>query len=306
MDTQGAYDFLRLGVPLLEEAGFGVLVPAWWGQPGGQLGARLALQTGGVMGTAGLCPINGNWPSGTKTFPGKTSAGWPRSSCRSCRCRDSGWSSRPTRCRRPHGVPGQTTAWPAGNDADPGACAWDRALIPRRWACPSPMFAAKGWAGRVAWPSEHGAPAKLDLTETPAGFVGNPAALPATAAWAWLTFLGRIRPGRLPGRRHGAGQNGGVVGLTGFRASGYSAGTDTAGLPDVGGGQLATGGDPLCAEPGGAHPPWQRPAGHRLRSCQNLRLAAAFPAGKNVLEHFLASGSEAIVSICVLRMLACW
>ncbi len=36
-----AYAFLRDAAPLLEEGGFGVLVPAWWSQPEARLGARL-------------------------------------------------------------------------------------------------------------------------------------------------------------------------------------------------------------------------------------------------------------------------
>jgi SNF2 family DNA or RNA helicase len=43
LDTQGAYDFLRNAAPLLEEAGFGLLAPPWWNQPGTRLGMRLRL-----------------------------------------------------------------------------------------------------------------------------------------------------------------------------------------------------------------------------------------------------------------------
>jgi SNF2 family DNA or RNA helicase len=41
MDAEGAYRFLREGAPLLAQAGFGVRVPPWWGQPAARLGARL-------------------------------------------------------------------------------------------------------------------------------------------------------------------------------------------------------------------------------------------------------------------------
>ena len=43
LDTQAAYDFLRNASPLLEEAGFGLLAPPWWNQPGTRLGMRLRL-----------------------------------------------------------------------------------------------------------------------------------------------------------------------------------------------------------------------------------------------------------------------
>ena len=44
LDTQAAYTFLRDTAPLLEEAGFGLLVPPWWNQRGARLGVRLRLE----------------------------------------------------------------------------------------------------------------------------------------------------------------------------------------------------------------------------------------------------------------------
>jgi SNF2 family DNA or RNA helicase len=44
LDTQQAYNFLREAAPLLEEAGFGLLVPPWWNKPGTRLGVRLRLR----------------------------------------------------------------------------------------------------------------------------------------------------------------------------------------------------------------------------------------------------------------------
>ena len=44
LDTQQAYAFLRETAPLLEGAGFGVLVPPWWNKPGARLGVRLHLR----------------------------------------------------------------------------------------------------------------------------------------------------------------------------------------------------------------------------------------------------------------------
>jgi SNF2 family DNA or RNA helicase len=44
LDTQHAYTFLRETAPLLEEAGFGLLVPPWWNKPGTRLGVRLRLR----------------------------------------------------------------------------------------------------------------------------------------------------------------------------------------------------------------------------------------------------------------------
>lgn len=44
LDTSQAYQFLREGAPMLEEAGFGLLAPPWWNQPGARLGMRLRLR----------------------------------------------------------------------------------------------------------------------------------------------------------------------------------------------------------------------------------------------------------------------
>lgn len=44
LDTAQAYTFLREAAPLLEAAGFGVLVPPWWAKPGSRLGVRLRLR----------------------------------------------------------------------------------------------------------------------------------------------------------------------------------------------------------------------------------------------------------------------
>jgi SNF2 family DNA or RNA helicase len=44
LSTQEAYTFLREAAPLLEEAGFGLLVPPWWNKPGTRLGVRLHLR----------------------------------------------------------------------------------------------------------------------------------------------------------------------------------------------------------------------------------------------------------------------
>ena len=45
LDTAAAYSFLRETAPLLEDAGFGLLVPPWWNKPGARLGLRLKMQT---------------------------------------------------------------------------------------------------------------------------------------------------------------------------------------------------------------------------------------------------------------------
>jgi len=43
LGREEAYSFLRESAPLLEQNGFGVLLPSWWEKPGGRLGLKLRL-----------------------------------------------------------------------------------------------------------------------------------------------------------------------------------------------------------------------------------------------------------------------
>jgi len=44
MKTEEAYSFLRQSAPLLEQNGFGVLLPSWWQRPGNRLGIKLQVK----------------------------------------------------------------------------------------------------------------------------------------------------------------------------------------------------------------------------------------------------------------------
>ncbi|MFQ5794409.1 MAG: SNF2-related protein [Candidatus Bipolaricaulia bacterium] len=44
LSTEQAYTFLRQSAPLLEQSGFGVLLPAWWQKPTARLGVKLRLK----------------------------------------------------------------------------------------------------------------------------------------------------------------------------------------------------------------------------------------------------------------------
>jgi SNF2 family DNA or RNA helicase len=45
VDTGGAYTFLRETAPLLEGAGFGILIPPWWNKKGARLGVKVRLKS---------------------------------------------------------------------------------------------------------------------------------------------------------------------------------------------------------------------------------------------------------------------
>ncbi len=54
MSTEEAYRFLREGVPVLEQGGFGVLVPPWWQKPDGKLGVRMDVKPASSPKDAGM------------------------------------------------------------------------------------------------------------------------------------------------------------------------------------------------------------------------------------------------------------
>ena len=52
VDTSGAYTFLRETAPLLEGAGFGILVPPWWNKKGARLGVKVKMKSKNDEGRA--------------------------------------------------------------------------------------------------------------------------------------------------------------------------------------------------------------------------------------------------------------
>lgn len=63
LDVKGAYAFLREAAPLLEQSGFGVLVPSWWKRPSARLGVKLKASpkgngkniSSGLLGLDAIC-----------------------------------------------------------------------------------------------------------------------------------------------------------------------------------------------------------------------------------------------------------
>ena len=68
LDLNGAHRFLTDAAPALEVAGFGVLLPSWWGRPQARLGVRLKTTspstssrgagTGGLLNQDGICAFD--------------------------------------------------------------------------------------------------------------------------------------------------------------------------------------------------------------------------------------------------------
>ena len=60
LDTEQAYTFLRQWAPLLEQSGFGILVPPWWQKPAARVGLRLKVRprTGTKVSGWGLLGVD--------------------------------------------------------------------------------------------------------------------------------------------------------------------------------------------------------------------------------------------------------
>ncbi|MBI2238515.1 MAG: DEAD/DEAH box helicase, partial [Actinobacteria bacterium] len=76
-DAAGAQAFLREAAPLLEQAGFGVLVPSWWRSGGARIGVRLKVRShsggaptsaSGLLGLEGLCEYRYDVALGDETL----------------------------------------------------------------------------------------------------------------------------------------------------------------------------------------------------------------------------------------------
>ncbi|MBV9230287.1 MAG: DEAD/DEAH box helicase, partial [Chloroflexi bacterium] len=59
LNTEQAYKFLRESAPLLEQSGFGVLVPPWWQKPAARVGVKLRVKpTADAQTNSGLLGVN--------------------------------------------------------------------------------------------------------------------------------------------------------------------------------------------------------------------------------------------------------
>ena len=88
----------------------------------------------------------------------------------------------------------------------------------------------------------------------------------SVAACAWLRFLGRPRPRRVPGRRHGPRQDGDDA-----RPPARPPGATPRRVPAVGRAQLGDGGGPLHADVAGRRPPRRRARAEARRRAHRRR-----------------------------------
>ncbi|MDX9991301.1 MAG: DEAD/DEAH box helicase [Anaerolineales bacterium] len=58
VDTSGAYTFLRETAPILENAGFGILVPPWWNKKGARLGVKVKMKSKHEKGAPGQLTLD--------------------------------------------------------------------------------------------------------------------------------------------------------------------------------------------------------------------------------------------------------
>ena len=112
--------------------------------------------------------------------------------------------------------------------------------------------ACAGGGRRPAGADDPGPAVAPPAEPIPDGFVGHAASVPGATAISWLCTLGRHRPRRLPGRRHGARQDGAAASRTCSVAALERGRPAPHRLPDIGTWQLGerelrTGSRPPCA-----------------------------------------------------------
>ena len=207
LDADGAYRFLSTVAPALDEAGFGVLLPSWWDR-----------RRGSGSPCPRIPPPGAWWPSRASSARTSswTSAGGSRSATTRSVRRRSPRSPRPR--HRWSGCAAMGGGGPRPAQAGPGVPRAEQGRADVRRGDPSPGCRPSRGLGHPA--AGHRDPGRRlgrrvagwfrfgqCMRFIPCGgFPRQAAALPGAGAFlAGLPFL--ARPRRVPGRRHGAGQD---------------------------------------------------------------------------------------------------
>ena len=296
LSTEGAYRFLSEAAPVLEQAGFGVLVPPWWRSRGARLGLRVkaAPKTAEVtadngLGLDGLCDYRYEVALGDAVLTeaelrelARLKAPLVRTKGRWVELRREDLEAALDLLKRQ-----RTSPLPPLSALD--LVRLGLGLAPAE--LPVVAMEATGWLGELL---ERGR-GRLRGPPHAGRFLRRTAPLPATRPWM-ARMVGPLRPGRMPGRRHGSRQNGTTprplaIGKGERQRSGrrteagapvpdrregaprqncsvsMRARPDAPCLPDVGGGQLAARSGPFCPVGTRLRSP-RSGASHRRRFCQ--------------------------------------
>ncbi len=228
LDTAGAHRFLAEIAPLLEQTGFGVLVPPWWRSPAGRLGLRLRAQprpapdldsSVGLLGLEGLCDYRYDVALGAEVLSKAELADLARCKASLVRVRGQWVELRPgdaaaalALLRRTEKAPGQMTAAEVlrvglGLDPPPDA--------------PLPVIdvEAGGWLGALLSPDGD---RRLEPVPTPAGFAGELRPYQQRGL-AWLRFLDRLGLGACLADDMGLGKTAQLLALLAAERDGLPA-----------------------------------------------------------------------------------
>ena len=272
LDTQQAYTFLRETAPLLEEAGFGVLVPPWWTKPGTRLGVRLRLRAARQESTEAT-------GSGHLTLDNLVQYEWELALGETTLTRAEFEAlvalKAPLVQMRgqwvqldPEQVEAAIRFWEKRQAQDTlslqDGLRWGLGAEDEAGGLPVTEVTAEGWLAE--WLERLNGQRSLEQLPQPAGLNGHAAALPTLRLFL-AGLSATAGTGRLPGRRHGPGQDDPDPGAAAARegTTRQSGGAGPAGLPHLGGDQLGARGAPLC--PGADHlgaPGRRPPAGRRV------------------------------------------
>ena len=231
VDTTGAHRFLGEVAPLLEQAGFGVLVPPWWRSPAGRLGLRLRAQprpapdlesSSGLLGLDGLCDYRYDVALGGEVLSKAELADLARCKAPLVRMRGR-WvelhqgqvKAALALLRRTEKSPGQMTAAEVlrvGLGLEPAPDA----------PLPVTDVDAGGWIGALLAPDGD---RRLEPVPTPASFAGELRPYQQRGL-AWLRFLDRLGLGACLADDMGLGKTAQLLALLAAERDGPSAGTD--------------------------------------------------------------------------------
>ena len=199
LDTQGAHDFLTSAAPVLDAAGFGVLLPGWWSAPAKRLGARLrastpgqpgATDTGTGIGRDGLVQFSWELAVGEHTLSEQEIADLVEARAPLVKVRGQWLPMDPARLERGLRMIRQAGAGRMGL-ADVLAAVGSPEAGPG--GLPVVEVTAEGWlADLLAGDTEH----RLQPVEVPDGFEGRLRPYQERGL-AWLSFLERVGVGGL-------------------------------------------------------------------------------------------------------------
>ena len=277
LDLNGAHRFLAGAAPALEVAGFGVLLPSWWGRPSARLGVRLKTSSpstsprgpapGGLLNQDGICAFDWEAALGDQQIDQAELLRLAKLKAPLVNVRGQWMEFRPAEVDRLVSFLAAQPRTKADRTMTIGEVLQVAAGVgPDRPGVPILGISAEGQLGALLRGELEGT---LDVRSTPDGFVGELRPYQQRGV-AWLQMLERLGLGACLADDMGLGKTATVLALlqnehltaTGHRRRKRAPGgawPHPGHLPDVGGRQLGPGVRALHPGALGDDAPWRHP-----------------------------------------------